>query len=95
MMFLDCPAYVDTHGALRCGLPAVIHDRYLASSTSGPLESARIRCPRGHWFNGPIEFLTWDKHPPQPPPARGNHPAPDEHDPRRPAAGRRTHQSDR
>jgi hypothetical protein len=67
MMFLDCPAYMDTHGALRCGLPAVIHDRYLASSTDGPLESARIRCPRGHWFNGPIEFLTWDKHPPQPP----------------------------
>jgi len=66
MMFLDCPAYMDAHGALRCGLPAVIHDRYLANSTGGPLESARIRCPRGHWFNGPIEFLTWDKHPPQP-----------------------------
>ena len=43
MMFLDCPAYMDAHGALRCGLPAVIHDRYLANSTGGPLESARIR----------------------------------------------------
>ena len=41
---------------------AVVQDRYLASSTGGPLESARIRCPRGHWFDGPIEFLTWDKH---------------------------------
>jgi len=30
-------------------------------STDGPLESARISCPRGHWFNGPIESLTWDK----------------------------------
>lgn len=67
MMFLDCPAYMDTRGALRCGLPAVIRDRYLASSTGGPMESVRIRCPRGHWFNGPIEFLTWDKHPPRPP----------------------------
>jgi len=24
------------------------------------MESAMIRCPVGHWFNGPIEFLTWD-----------------------------------
>jgi hypothetical protein len=70
MMFLDCPAYMDAHGALRCGLPAVIQDRYLASSTDGPLESARIRCPRGHWFNGPIEFLSWDKHPPHLPSPR-------------------------
>jgi hypothetical protein len=28
-------------------------------STGGPLESAMIRCPAGHWFNGPIESLTW------------------------------------
>jgi hypothetical protein len=26
-----------------------------------PLESAMIRCPAGHWFNGPIEFLTWER----------------------------------
>jgi hypothetical protein len=25
------------------------------------VESAKIRCPRGHWFNGPVESLTWDK----------------------------------
>jgi hypothetical protein len=61
LMFLDCPAYMDAPGAIRCGLPAEIQDRYLSSSTDGPLESAKIRCPRGHWFNGPIEFLTWDK----------------------------------
>jgi hypothetical protein len=26
-------------------------------STDGPLESAKIGCPRGHHFNGPIESL--------------------------------------
>ena len=95
MMFLDCPAYLDAQGALRCGLPAVVQDRYLASSTGGPLESARIRCPRGHWFDGPIEFLTWDKHPPQAPRPRattghgtGTAPAGQQ-------AGRRTDQSAR
>jgi hypothetical protein len=30
-------------------------------STDGPLESAMIRCPAGHVFNGPIEFLSYDK----------------------------------
>ena len=67
MMFLDCPAHMDTHGAARCGFPAEIQDRYLSRSTDGPLESARIQCPRGHWFNSPVESLTWDKNPPQPP----------------------------
>jgi hypothetical protein len=63
MMFLDCPAYLDQTGSVRCGLPAEVQSRYTVSSTDGPLESARIRCPRGHWFNGPIEFLTWNKNP--------------------------------
>jgi hypothetical protein len=57
-MFLDCPAYLDRHGTLRCGLPAEVEYRYAARSSGGPLESAKIRCPRGHWFNGPIELLT-------------------------------------
>jgi hypothetical protein len=57
MMFLDCPAYMDKTGSIRCGLPAEVEGRYLMRSTDGPLESARIRCPRGHWFNGPIESL--------------------------------------
>jgi hypothetical protein len=56
-MFLDCPAYMDKSGSVRCGLPAEVEDRYLMRSTDGPLESARIRCPRGHWFNGPVESL--------------------------------------
>ena len=57
MMFLDCPAYLDTRGTKRCGLPAEVEDWYTAMSSDGPLECARIRCPRGHWFNGPLESL--------------------------------------
>ena len=60
MMFLDCPAYLDQHGAVRCGLPAEVKCRFTMDSTDGPLEGAMIRCPVGHHFNGPIEFLTWD-----------------------------------
>ena len=57
VMFLDCPAYMDRHGAVRCGLPAEVEEWYAIRSTDGPLESAKIRCPRGHWFNGPLESL--------------------------------------
>ncbi len=64
VMFLDCPAYLDKHRTRRCGLPAEVEDRYAVTSTDGPLESVRIRCPRGHWFNGPVESMTWDKMPP-------------------------------
>jgi hypothetical protein len=63
VMFLDCPAYMDKTGSVRCGLPAEVQDRYLMSSTDGALESARIRCPRGHWFNGPVESLTVGERP--------------------------------
>ncbi len=63
VMFLDCPAYMDKTGSVRCGLPAEVEGRYLMRSTDGPLESARIRCPRGHWFNGPIESLTMPENP--------------------------------
>jgi hypothetical protein len=61
--FLDCPEYMDQQGTLKCGLPAEVQDRYAVASTDGPLESVKIHCPRGHWFNGPVESLTWDKHP--------------------------------
>jgi hypothetical protein len=57
-VFLNCPAYLDNDGATRCGLPAEVETQYAIRSTDGPLESAKIRCPRGHWFNGPIESLT-------------------------------------
>jgi hypothetical protein len=62
-MFLDCPAYMDTQGATRCGLPAEVEYWYAVRSTDGPLESAKTRCPRGHWFNGPLESLTCDPQP--------------------------------
>jgi hypothetical protein len=59
--FLDCPAYMDAHGNARCGLPAAVTCRYIMNSTDGPIESAMIRCPSGHFFNGPIESLTYEK----------------------------------
>jgi hypothetical protein len=62
-MFLNCPAYLSDDGAARCGLPAEVEMRYTVRSTDGPLESAKIRCLRGHWFNGPIEFLTAPEQP--------------------------------
>jgi hypothetical protein len=61
VMFVDCPEYMDSDGAARCGLPAAVEYRYTVSSTNGPLESAKIRCPRGHSFNGPLDSLTWEK----------------------------------
>jgi hypothetical protein len=57
MVFLDCPAYLDTGGAVRCGLPAEVRCRFTMRSTDGPLESATITCPAGHQFNGPVESL--------------------------------------
>jgi hypothetical protein len=69
MMFLDCPAYLDQEGAVRCGLPAEVRCRFTMRSTDGPVESAMIRCPAGHYFCGAIESLTWDgkdKHDPDP-----------------------------
>jgi hypothetical protein len=63
VMFLDCPAYLDRTGAARCGLPAAVEYRYAMRSTDGPLESVKIRCPRGHCFNGPLESMLWDKDP--------------------------------
>ncbi len=60
MMFLNCPAYLDHEGAVRCGLPAEVRCRFTMHSTDGPVESAMIRCPAGHYFCGAIESLTWD-----------------------------------
>jgi hypothetical protein len=62
-MFLDCPAYLDEQGVVRCGLPAEVQRRFVMRSTSGPLESVMIRCPAGHFFNGPVEFLSLGTHP--------------------------------
>jgi hypothetical protein len=62
-MFLNCPAHMDKSGAVRCGLPAEVEYRYTMNSTDGPLESAKISCPRRHHFNGPIEYLTLPEQP--------------------------------
>jgi hypothetical protein len=67
MMSLNCPAYLDQDGAVRCGLPAEVRCRFTMRSTDGPVEGAMIRCPAGHCFTGAIESLTWnstDKHDP-------------------------------
>ena len=58
LMFVDCPAYLDEEGAVRCGLPAEVRSRFTMNSSDGPLEAAMIRCPAGHWFTGPFESLT-------------------------------------
>ena len=60
-MLVDCLGFLGADGAVRCGLPAEVEARYAIGSTDGPLESAKIRCPRNHRFNGPIEFLTCRK----------------------------------
>lgn len=62
-MFLDCPARLTGCGTVRCGLPAEVLYRYRVTSTDGLLECAKIRCPAGHWFSGPVESLSWDKQP--------------------------------
>ena len=59
-MFLNCPAYLDQEGAVRCGLPAEVSCRFTMRSTDGPVEGVMIRCPAGHRFSGAIESLTWD-----------------------------------
>jgi hypothetical protein len=59
--FLDCPAFLDKPGkpgTARCGLPAEVEYCYMLGSTDGPQDSAKIRCPAGHVFNGPLESLT-------------------------------------
>ena len=58
LMFLDCPAYLDRAGGERCGLPAEVRSRFTLNSSDGPLDSAMISCPVGHWFTGPLESLT-------------------------------------
>src|SRR5262249_45882026 len=63
MIFLDCPAYLDDERTVRCGRPAEVSCRFTMRSTGGPLESAMIRCPAGHWFNGPIQSPPREKPP--------------------------------
>lgn len=58
LAFLDCPAHLDEKGLARCGLPAEVLRRFVMESTEGPLESVMIKCPAGHFFTAPVEFLS-------------------------------------
>ncbi len=58
--FMDCTAYLDGRPQARCSLPAEVEGRWTMASTDGPLPAVKIRCPRGHWFSGPVESLTWN-----------------------------------
>jgi hypothetical protein len=58
LAFLDCPAWLDEDCLARCRLPAEVLCRFIMESTSGPLESVSIKCPDGHSFIAPIEFLS-------------------------------------
>jgi hypothetical protein len=58
LAFLDCPAGPDDEYLARCGLPAEVLRRFIMESTSGPLESVMIKCPAGHSFIAPVEFLS-------------------------------------
>jgi hypothetical protein len=40
-----------------CGALAEVLDRFVLESTDGPIDHARVRCVRGHWFLLPIEVL--------------------------------------
>ena len=71
-LFLDCPAYMDRYGQVRCGLPAEVEYLYSLSSTDGVVESARIRCPLGHHFNGPVEAFGGQNAPAAPVARSGN-----------------------
>ena len=52
----SCGEWVDD-GGRRCGLPAVILDRYVLPSTDGPIEHVRTRCTAGHALHCSVASL--------------------------------------
>jgi hypothetical protein len=40
-----------------CGALAAVLDRFVLESTDGPIDHAKVRCLRGHWFLLPVEAL--------------------------------------
>ena len=66
LAFLDYPAWLDEQCLARCRLPAEVMRRFIIESTSGPLESVTIKCPAGHFFIAPIEFLSLESEPATP-----------------------------
>ena len=55
--YLDCPAYINDQGTVRCGLPAEVIDRFSLESTDGWLAAVAIVCPVNHRFNGVVDSL--------------------------------------
>jgi hypothetical protein len=58
IQLVDCPHYDDSPDN-RCGLPSEVIMRGTWASTDGPVEAMLIKCVVGHWFNGPVEMLTY------------------------------------
>ena len=48
---------MDTTHCPDCGAPAEVEWRAVLESTDGPVEHARIRCVRRHWFLLPVASL--------------------------------------
>jgi hypothetical protein len=40
-----------------CAEPAEVVERFVLESTDGPVDHARIRCVRGHWFLLSLDVL--------------------------------------
>jgi hypothetical protein len=45
VMFMDCPAYMDRRGTIRCGLPAAVEYRYTVSTMAGCWKAPRSAAP--------------------------------------------------
>ena len=45
-----------------CGRPAEIVDRFVMSSTDGPVEHIKTRCVTGPWFTVPAGYRRHERH---------------------------------
>jgi hypothetical protein len=41
---------LDLTSCPECGAPADVVERFVLTSTDGPVEHARVHCAGGHWF---------------------------------------------
>ena len=94
-MFLDCPAWLDNDGTVRCGLPAEVKRRYITRSTDGAPRKHHDQLPCRALVQRPIEYLTQRaatstrRALPEPLPAPCRDSLADLHDGRRNSSGRR------
>ena len=40
-----------------CGVPMEVVDRFTLAGAPAPVEHVKVRCPSGHWFTIPTEWL--------------------------------------